>query len=195
MYLAPKSTPDLEGFLFPNTYQLRKPVSISALVADQLTEFKLQFQSVSMHYAESKKLTPYDVLKIASIVEGETPLPQDRPYVAAVIYNRLRLGMTLGMDDTVQYASGNYTKPLTLAQRNSNSPYNTRTHTGLPPTPIDSPSLASIKAAAHPAHSNALYFVAVPCGHGKSVFTNVYSQFLHDSALYQRSIAPGAHCK
>jgi UPF0755 protein len=192
---APRSTPDLEGFLFPDTYQLREPISMSALIADQLKEFKQQFATVNLRYAKSKNLTAYDVVTIASMVEAETPLASDRPLVAAVIYNRLRRGMTLGIDATVQYATGNYTRPLTLSQLNSPSPYNTRIHAGLPPTPIDSPSLASIKAAAHPAHSDALYFVAVPCGHGRSVFTNNYATFLHDQALYQQSIAPGAHCK
>ena len=193
-YGAPRSTPDLEGFLFPDTYQLREPITVAALVADQLKQFKQQFAGVNLRYARSKKLTAYDVLTIASMVEAETPLPSDRPLVAAVIYNRLRRGMTLGIDATVQYATGNYTKPLTLSQLNSSSPYNTRIHAGLPPTPIDSPSLASIKAAADPARSDALYFVAVPCGHGRSVFTNNYATFQHDSALYQQSIAPGAHC-
>ena len=194
-YGAPRSTPDLEGFLFPDTYQLRSPIKVGDLVADQLKEFKQQVAAVNFSYARHKGLTPYDVLIIASMVESETPLPHDRPLVAAVIYNRLRLGMTLGIDATVQYATGNYTKPLTQSQLNSASPYNTRVHAGLPPTPIDSPSLASIKAAAQPAASDALYFVAVPCGHGRSVFTNSNATFLHDSALYQQSIAPGAHCK
>jgi UPF0755 protein len=97
--------------------------------------------------------------------------------------------MTLGIDATTRYATGNYTSPLTNAQINSPSPYNTRIHTGLPPTPIDSPSLASIQAAARPARSNALYFVATPCGNGRSTFTSSYQQFLIDSQNYQNARA------
>ncbi|MHB8690872.1 MAG: endolytic transglycosylase MltG [Solirubrobacteraceae bacterium] len=186
---APRSTPDLEGFLFPDTYQLRDPITVTELVAAQLARFKQQFATVNFGYARRKHLTPYDVLTIASMVEGETPNAHDRPYVAAVIYNRLRLGMTLGIDATTRYATGNYTSPLTNAQINSPSPYNTRIHTGLPPTPIDSPSLASIQAAAHPARSNALYFVATPCGNGRSTFTASYQQFLIDSQNYQNARA------
>jgi len=189
VYGAPRSTPDLEGFLFPDTYQLRKPLTIASLVADQLEQFKKQFATVDLRYARSKHLTPYDVLIIASMIESETPSPHDRAYVSAVIYNRLRLGMTLGIDATTRYATGNYTSPLTVSQLNSPSPYNTRIHAGLPPTPIDSPGLASIEAAAHPARSDALYFVATPCGNGRSTFTASYQQFLIDSQNYQRARA------
>jgi UPF0755 protein len=184
-YGAPASTPSLEGFLFPDTYQLRKPIRLSALVADQLTTFKQQFARVNMSYARAHHLTPYDVLIIASMVETEAATAHDRPLVASVIYNRLADHMTLGIDATIRYAVDNYTSPLTASQLATPSPYNTRTHQGLPPTPIDSPSLASIEAAAHPANTPDLYFVVTPCGNGEMTFTSSYSQFLADSAAYQ----------
>jgi UPF0755 protein len=169
--------PSLEGFLFPDTYQVVQPVRIATLVADQLRTFKQKFAKVSLGYARSKHLTPYDVLIIASLIEAETPTAHDRPLVASVIYNRLANGMALGLDSTTQYATGNFTRPLTVSQLRSRSPYNTRTRVGLPPTPIDNPGLASLQAAAHPARSSYLFFFAKPCTRG-SVFATDYAQFL-----------------
>jgi UPF0755 protein len=188
-YGAPRSTPDLEGFLFPDTYQLRVPIRISQLVADQLETFKAQFAKVNMSYARAHHLTPYDVLIIASMVEAEAASERDRLLVASVIYNRLRLGMPLQIDATTRYATGNYTRPLTESQLQSPSPYNTRIHSGLPPTPIDSPSLASIEAAARPAQTDYLYFVVRPCGNGEMTFTASAAQFDADVAAYDRARA------
>jgi UPF0755 protein len=184
-YGAPRHTPDLEGFLFPNTYQLVEPISIPKLVDDQLKTFRTEWAQVNLGYARSRHLTPYDVLIIASMVQAESATAHDRPLIASVIYNRLRLGMPLQIDATTRYATGNYTHPLTAKQLNSNSPYNTRIHKGLTPTPIDNPGLASMQAAAHPAQTNYLYFVVKPCGNGEQVFTSNYNQFLADAQKYQ----------
>jgi len=184
---APRRTPDLEGFLFPDTYQLVEPISISALVNDQLKTFRTQWSHINLSYARSKHLTPYDVLIIASMVQAEAATARDRPLIASVIYNRLRLGMPLQIDATTRYATGNYTTPLTDAELNSRSPYNTRIHKGLTPTPIDNPGLAAIQAAAHPAQTNYLYFVVKPCGNGEQVFTSSYNQFLADARKYQQA--------
>jgi UPF0755 protein len=89
------------------------------------------------------------------------------------------------MDSTTRYEFNDYDKPLTQSQLAAHSPYNTRLNAGLVPTPIDSPGLAAIKAAAHPAPTNYLYFVVKPCGNGASVFESNYTQFLRDSARYQ----------
>ncbi len=194
-YGAPRSTPDLEGFLFPDTYQLRDPISIGALVAAQLERFKQEFATVNMGAARRHHLTPYDVLVIASLIEGEAATEHDRLLVASVIYNRLRLGMPLGLDDSTQFATGNYTKPLTASQLNSSSPYNTRVHSGLPPTPIDSPSLASIQAAARPPSTTYLYFVDTPCGRGSMLFSSNYTQFENESAAFQAALHDGKSAK
>lgn len=188
-YGAPRNTPSLEGFLFPSTYQLVEPLRVSALVSDQLKTFRTEFAKVNLGFARSKHLTPYDVLTIASIVETEAGTAHDRPLVASVIYNRLKDGMPLQMDATTRYATGNYTHPLTTSELNSPSPYNTRIHKGLPPTPISNPGLASIEAAANPARTNYLYFVVKPCGNGQSVFTGNYQNFLHFQQLYQSARA------
>ncbi|HLJ02210.1 MAG TPA: endolytic transglycosylase MltG [Solirubrobacteraceae bacterium] len=176
-YGAPRSTPSLEGFLFPDTYQLRDPITVPELVRAQLETFKLEFAKVNLSYARAHRLTPYDVLIIASLVQGEAQTAHDFPLVASVIYNRLRLGMLLQIDATTRYAVGNYTKPLTESQLHSNSPWNTRVHAGLPPTPIDNPGLAAIQAAAHPARSNYIYYVTKVCGHGALAFASSGAQF------------------
>jgi UPF0755 protein len=184
-YGAPTGTSSLEGFLYPDTYQLRVPVSIPALVADQLRDFKKHFATVNLTSARRRHLSAYDVLIVASMVEAEAATEHDRPLIASVIYNRLRLGMPLQIDATVRYAVGNYTSPITVSQLHSASPWNTYVHKGLPPTPIDSPALASMQAAAHPASTNFLYFVVKPCGNGEHAFASTYKQFLQEEQRYQ----------
>ncbi len=190
-YGAPSHPHSLEGFLFPDTYQLTRPVKISQLVADQLARFKQEFATVDLSYARSRNLTGYDVLKIASLLSEESMLPHDAPLVASVIYNRLRDNMYLGLDSTVAYATGNYGQ-LTAGDLASRSPWNTTNHHGLPPTPIDSPDLAAIEAAAHPAKSDYLYFINRVCGNGALRFTASYAQFLGWSADWNRASARAA---
>jgi UPF0755 protein len=187
LYGAPKRTPTLEGFLWPDTYNLRKPVKLGLLIADQLKRFKQEFAGVKLGYAKSKNLTGYDVLKIASLISEEAELPKDLPKAAAVIYNRLRLKMDLGLDSTVAYATGNY-GTLTDKDLHSRSPWNTTNHPGLPPTPIDSPDLRAINAAAHPAKIDALYFINKVCGNGALRFTASYQQFLHWSDEWNTAV-------
>jgi UPF0755 protein len=176
-YGAPKGTPDLEGFLFPDTFRLRKPVKLTTLVNAQLTDFKHRFGQLKLTQAEhAEHLTPYQLLIVASLIEGEAATQSDRAKVASVIYNRLRDHMPLQLDATTRYATGNYTKPLTDAQLNSSSPYNTRNHAGLPPTPINSPGLSALEAAAHPAATDDLYFFAKHCS-DKTVFFSDYTDF------------------
>jgi UPF0755 protein len=187
-YGAPKRIPSLEGFLWPDTYELTRPVKIADLIADQLTRFKQEFSQVNLTYAKSRNLTGYDVLKIASLISEESMLPRDGPVVASVIYNRLRLGIDLGLDSTVSYATGNY-GDLTDAQLNSKSPWNTTNHRGLPPTPIDSPDLPDIQDAAHPAHTNYIYFINRVCGGGALRFTANYTRFNKWSEQWNAAVA------
>jgi peptidoglycan lytic transglycosylase G len=166
-YGAPKDLSKLEGFLFPATYDLPEGATATDLVAEQLAAFKQNIAGVDLAYAKKKNLNVYDVLKIASMVERETSLPGERAKVAAVIYNRLKAGQPLGIDATTRYETNNYTGALTNAVLQSDTPYNTRTNQGLPPTPIGNPGLASIQAAANPAKVPFLYYVVNPdtCGH------------------------------
>jgi cell division protein YceG involved in septum cleavage len=193
-YGAPRGTPDLEGFLFPATYDMVVGAPVSRLVAEQLTAFQERFGPEEVRRARELHVTPYQLLTVASMVEREAQLPGDRPKIAAVIYNRLRLGMPLGIDATIYYAVeqaegiATYTHELTASQLRIDSPYNTRTHRGLPPTPISNPGMASIEAAAHPAHVPYLYYVAGADGCGEQVFSTSYAQFEADAAAYDAAV-------
>lgn len=154
---------NLEGFLFPATYDFTKRTTSAELAQDQLDAFDRNWKKVNLAYAKTKNLTAYDVLIIASMVEKETLSPDERQLVAAVIYNRLHAGMPLGIDATLRYGLDiPPTESIRESQLQSDSPYNTRKLVGLPPTPIANPGLASMQAAAHPAKVNYLYFVRKP---------------------------------
>ena len=158
-----KDARGLEGFLFPATYEFTPKTTTKQLVADQLGCSTTNWAKVDLRYARSKNLTPYDVLIIASMIEKEAVAPDERPLVAAVIYNRLKAGMPLGIDATIRYGLDvPGTEALRDSQLESDNPYNTRKRTGLPPTPIANPGLASMQAAAHPANVDYLFFVRKP---------------------------------
>jgi uncharacterized YceG family protein len=182
-----KNAKNLEGFLFPDTWEFKTNKPVKDLVALQLQDFKKQIKKVNMKYAKSKNLTVYDVVTIASIIEREAAVPKQRKLVASVIYNRLHEGMTLGMDSTIRFATGNYEKPLTESELESNSPYNTRNHAGLPPGPINSPGLAAINAAAHPAKTQFLFFVNNPNSCNELAFAKTEEEFLANEAKYQKA--------
>jgi UPF0755 protein len=187
-YGAPPGTPNLEGFLFPATYELYAGTSAPRLVSEQLTAFRENFGGAEIHRAKVLGITPYELLIVASIIEREVAVAHDRPLVAAVIYNRLRLHMTLGVDSTLRYALHDFTHPLTEAQLASGSPYNTRNHQGLPPTPISNPGVAAIKAAARPAKVSYLYYVSGADGCGEQVFSTSYAQFEKNAAAYREAL-------
>jgi UPF0755 protein len=172
-----KGAKDLEGFLFPNTFELKPKAPVDHLVELQLKDFKRQIKGIDMGYAKSKNLTVYDVVTIASMVEEEAGVASQRKLVAAVIYNRLRDGMPLGIDATIRFATGNYTEPLTESELAIDSPYNSRTNAGLPPGPIANPGLASIEAAAHPAKTDHLFYVTTPGACGKLTFAETEAEF------------------
>jgi len=157
---------NLEGFLFPATYELRRGEGAKELVRQQLEAFKREFAKVDMRFAKSKNLSRYDVLVIASMVEREAQLARERPVIASVIYNRLREGIPLGIDATIRFATENWDQPLTESELVVDSPYNTREVQGLPPGPIGSPGLSSIQAAANPDDTDFIYYVVKPntCG-------------------------------
>jgi len=199
-YGGPRGTPDLEGFLFPATYDMNPHAPVAHLVEEQLIAFHENFGVSEIARARALHETPYQLLTVASMVEREAQVPGDRAKIAAVIYNRLAAGMPLGIDATIYYAvelaTGipTYTKELSEAQLHSDSRYNTRTHVGLPPTPISNPGLASIEAAAHPAHVSYLYYVAGADGCGEQVFSNTFTEFEADAAAYKAAVArAGGH--
>jgi UPF0755 protein len=172
----------LEGLLFPATYEVSPKTKASAFVKDQLETFERNFGEVDMTRAHKANLTDYDVVIIASMVEREARVAQERPQVAAVIWNRLRKGMLLQIDATIQYALGETKPELTYQDLEIDSPYNTYKNAGLPPTPIANPGLAALQAAAHPAAVDYLYYVARNDGSGRHYFSASYGQFLVDKA-------------
>jgi UPF0755 protein len=145
---------------------------------------------VDMTYAKTKNLTPYDVLIIASMVNKEVQKPEEGPIVASVIYNRLSQGIPLGIDATTRFETHNYTEQLTNDVLLKDTPYNTRTNQGLPPTPIGNPGLAAIKAAAHPATTKYIYFVVKPgtCNPIEHNFAKTEAEFDAFNAQYQKAL-------
>ena len=174
----------LDGFLFPATYEFVADTTTKQLVRNQLEAFDHAWSGVDLKYARSKNLTPYDVLIIASMIEKEAVVASERRLIAAVIYNRLHVGLPLGIDATIRYGLDvPGTEPLHESELQSDNPYNTRNRAGLPPTPIANPGLASIDAAAHPARVKYLYFVRKP-DHRHHYFTASESEFFRKACEY-----------
>jgi peptidoglycan lytic transglycosylase G len=175
----------LEGFLFPATYDFLAQTTSRQLVRAQLAAFHRIWRKLDLSYARSKRLTPYDVLIIASMVEREAQVPGERAKVAAVIYNRLHDRMPLGIDATIRYGlKVPPTQSLTQSELASSNPYNTRKFLGLPPTPIANPGLAALRAAAHPAKVDYLYYVRKP-DHRHHYFTDNYDDFVNHEHQYE----------
>lgn len=186
---APRGTRTLEGFLFPSTYELPVGASGGDLVDAQLRAFRSHTSGISYAYAKRRKLTRYDVLIIASMVEREAMVAKERRLVASVIYNRLKAGMPLAIDATTRYETNNWSRPIRASELQSDSPYNTRNRRGLPPTPIGNPGTSSIRSAARPAHTRYLYYVAKPGTCGRHAFSSDFTQFERDSARYNAARA------
>jgi UPF0755 protein len=148
---------DWEGLLFPDTYEFSRSAEPASILQRLSSTMEQRMDSVDWSAVEEAGMTPYDGLKIASMIETEVLLDEERPTVASVIHNRLALGMKLDIDATVLYALG--TRDVSQFDREVDSPYNTYLVSGLPPTPIASPGKASIEAAAAPADTEFLFYV------------------------------------
>lgn len=170
---------DLEGYLFPNTYNMPRQVAEADLVAAMVAEFRRVFDDAHRRRAAELGMSVRDVVTLASIIEEETALPGERPIVSAVFHNRLKIGMKLDCDPTIAYAlkrEGRYTGRLLFRDLKLDSPYNTYLHAGLPPGPISNPGKSSLDAALHPAPVDFLYFVAK--GDGSHTFSRTLGQHL-----------------
>lgn len=180
----PRGTTKREGLLFPATFQLKLTATAEDFVAKQQQSFADNIAEVDMTRAKAANLTPYDIVIIASLIEREAQLDKERPLVAAVIWNRLKVGEPLGIDASNQY--GVYTpgadefweSALKQSQLETEGPYNLRLKQGLPPTPIAEPSRASLDAAANPAKVDYRYYVTKGDGSGGHFFTADYDEFL-----------------
>lgn len=149
----------LEGFLWPETYRIPKGDHADAVIQRLLDQFTEETASLPWENAQALGVTPYELVVIASMIEKEAGVQRDRPLIAGVIYNRLREGMTLGIDATLLYDDPTPDGELSTADLETDGPYNTRLRTGLPPTPIASPYLWSLRAALNPADTPFFYYV------------------------------------
>ena len=158
-------TPTLEGYVFPDTYAFPVGTTARQAVREMVYAFERRWKPQWDSSLIALNINRNDLVTMASIVEREARLPEERPVIAAVYYNRLRKGMLLQADPTVQYALGHHVGRVLYKDLAVASPYNTYQHKGLPPGPIASPGVASLAAAANPANVPYLYFVASPDGH------------------------------
>ena len=181
--LAPEA-PSLEGYLFPDTYHLTRHTTAAELSSLLTHRFRAAWQELG---------APADVhrmVTLASLVEKETSIAEERPLVASVYANRLKLGMKLDCDPTTVYAAmlaGRYRGTLYRSDLDRNHPYNTYQHAGLPPGPIANPGLASLRAALQPARTSYLYFVAYADGSGRHQFSETLAAHQTAAARYQRA--------
>jgi UPF0755 protein len=182
-FLRDDTTPSLEGYLFPKTYRIKRGTSATDVIDTMLDQFGTETSGLDLSYARSRGVTLHGVVTIASIIEHEAGIPRQRPLVASVVYNRLRLHMYLGLDSVLGYVFGS--KTLTYADLRVDSPYNTYRNKGLPPTPIASPGMATLEAAAHPTKTSYQYFVGT-ARDGTLTFTVTYADFLKAKAVSKR---------
>ena len=182
----------LEGYLFPDTYAFPLGTTARQAVREMVYAFERRWRPAWDSSIAELKINRNDLVTMASIVEREARVPEERPVIAAVYYNRLRRGMLLQADPTVQYALGHHVGRVLYKDLTIDSPYNTYVHKGLPPGPIASPGVASLAAAANPATVPYLYFVASRDGHHE--FRNTLEQ--HTTAVRQvRASMPAAKPK
>jgi UPF0755 protein len=176
-----------EGFLYPDTYIFPRETTAEALVDEFLRNFSLHLTSDIREGFARQGLDVYQAVTLASIVQREAVVAEERPQIASVFYNRLRLGMKLDTDPTVQFALGFdahhgtwWTNPLSAADLQFDSPYNTYIYTGLPPGPIASPSLSALRAVAFPAETPYYFFRARCDNSGLHVFAITFEEHLQN---------------
>ncbi|MCA9967129.1 MAG: endolytic transglycosylase MltG, partial [Anaerolineales bacterium] len=177
--LPPENT--LEGYLFPGQYRIPVTTTAAELVAMMLARFDSEVTPALRQGFGAQGLTLHEAVTLASIVEREGVVAEERPLIASVFHNRLRAAMPLQADPTVQYALGSATgewwkSPLDVADLSLDSPYNTYQIPALPPGPINSPSLSSLQAVAEPAQSSYLFFVANCDGQNRHLFSITYEE-------------------
>jgi UPF0755 protein len=164
--LDPAAT-NLEGYIFPDTYDFPPDTKPAAVIAMMVKRFRKEWKPEWSQQASKLSLSPREIVTTASLVETEAKLPEDRPKIASVIYNRLKIKMALAVDSTVIYASkleGKWRNDGKVYKSDveRRSPYNTRLNPGLPPGPIASPGKSSLEAALYPAETDYLFYVREP---------------------------------
>jgi peptidoglycan lytic transglycosylase G len=181
-------TPTLEGYLFPDTYTFAEGTSPDEAVHVLVARFERVWKPEWTDRLQQLAMSRHDVMTLASIIEKEARLAEERPVISAVYHNRLKRGMLLQADPTVQYALGRHVDRVLYKDLEVDSRYNTYKHPGLPPGPIASPGAASIEAALYPANVPYLYFVAHPDGHHE--FRETYAEHTEARAQIRRERPP-----
>ena len=188
--LPPYAHGNPEGYLFPATYDFNPKTSALGMLQAMVARFNQEATSIDLPAAaRAAHMTPGQIITLASLIQAEAGSPKYFRDVAEVVYNRLNIGMKLGMQSTVNFALHKSEIHLTASQLQVNSPYNTYIHPGLPPGPIDSPGAAAIDAALHPNHGSLLYFVTVNLKTGLTKFTSSNAQFQQFVAECQQNNA------
>lgn len=174
----PEELRDWEGLLFPDTYEFEADATVDEVLGVLASTAEDRVGDVDWTYLEERGLTPYDGIIIASLIEKEVAIDEERPLVASVVYNRLDLGMRLQIDATVIYALGAIPEGgLTFDDLEVNSPYNTYLIDGLPPTPISGVRSASLRAAAAPADTDFLFYLVTDEATGRHTFVATFEEF------------------
>lgn len=181
--LKPDEIDSFEGLLFPSTYQVVEDDTAVTLAQRIADEMERQVGSIDFSKIEDRGYSVYDAITVASMIEAEARVNEERPKIASVIYNRLDVGEMLGIDATVSYAIGEHIEELTVSDLATDSPYNTRLYAGMPPTPIGAPGRASLEASADPAPGDLFFYVVNDC-EGHHAFSETSEQFAQDKAAY-----------
>jgi UPF0755 protein len=176
-YLADTHQGSLEGFLFPKTYRVREGSTATQTVELLLDQFDKEISNVDLSASEARGQSLYELVTVASMIERETKVADERPLVASVIYNRLEEGMRLGIDATIEYVLPGNRLRLSAEDLEIDSPYNTYRNSGLPAGPIGNPGAAALEAAARPEDTSYLYYVLTG-EDGSHTFTETYEEFL-----------------
>jgi UPF0755 protein len=176
----PERSGKLEGYLFPDTYEFAKNTTPEQVIDRLVGRFDFMFDESMKNKAKDMKMSIDQIVTIASMIEKEAKVESERPIISAVIYNRLKSGMKLQIDATVQYALGQWNDKVYTKDTLVNSPYNTYVVSGLPIGPISNPGKASLMAALNPEKVDYLYYVAKKDGSGSHAFTVTYQDFLNE---------------
>jgi UPF0755 protein len=178
---------NLEGYLYADTYNFPPDATAASMIAAMVKRFRQQWKPEWTEKARTLGMTPRQIVTVASLIETEAKLPEERPVIASVVYNRLRKNMALGIDSSIIYASklaGKWKNDgkVYKSDLDRQSPYNTRLNTGLPPGPIASPSLSALQAALNPSQTDYLYYVREPARNDGA------HNFYNNSADFERGV-------
>ncbi|KKP97502.1 MAG: Aminodeoxychorismate lyase [Candidatus Moranbacteria bacterium GW2011_GWD2_36_12] len=173
----------LEGYLFPDTYYFAKDATTQDILEKMLKNFNIKMTDALLDEISKQKKTLYDVITMASIIEGEVQTDEDRKIVSGLFWNRLKIGQAFGSDATLEYVLGGNKRQHSLAETKTDSPYNTYLYKGLPPGPVSNPGISAIRAAIYPIETEYNYFLSDPKT-GKTIFSKTFEEHVVNKGKY-----------